>query len=755
MFLFSAARSVSSVAALGFLLFGARGAAGQDPVPPLPSPPAVQQRASAPFTVTGQVRRSGSLKPVAKAIITVEGTSIETTSDADGRFRLTGIPAGRDHIVIAAPGLMPLRAELALTPGGVAPLDVLLDAEVHYTEVVSVSPEARDLFASYQPTSVLAGQDLGRELAATLGETLQGQPGVAQRSLGPGPSRPVIRGLDGDRVLILENGQRVGDLSSQSADHGVPVNPASAGRVEVVRGPATLLYGANAIGGLVNVIDETIPTRPVVGAHGTVLLDFASNAREADAATAVSVGNGRWAAHVGASGKRNGDVRTPEGTIPNTQARAGFGNVGLAWTGTNGFIGGSYGYDDTRYGIPFVEEGQVELTPRRHVVVAKAEFSQLPGLIAGIRADVAARRYQHDEIVGGEAGTHFSNDTDELNLFLRQRPAGRLTGTIGAWAMNRRFAAEGEEALAPPVAEKGFAAFVYEELTWPHFTFQFGARVNHVSFDPEQDLRARTFTDGSGSVGLLFRPAAAADRLIIAVNLARASRSPALEELYFFGPHPGNFAFEIGNAGLQSERAFGLDAAVRWRTSRASGEVTVFRNSIDEYIFRNPVGAADLAGRYPDLDDVEFPVIEFTAADSVLQGVEAHTDIHLPRDLTLELGADYVRGELRETGEPLPRIPPFRGRIGLTYHHNALQMGAQLVAVSRQDRVFGEETATGGYGVLKLFGAYSFVTGAVTNTVTARLDNATDRLYRNHLSLIKDAVPEMGRNFKLIYSIRF
>src|SRR5688572_16325563 len=324
MFFHSLARGVSSAAAV-CLLFGGS-ARAQTPVAPVPPLAAQPQRPSAPFTVTGQVRRAGSLKPVANATIIVEGTKIETRSDAEGRFTLNGVPPGSDHVIIAAPGLMPLRAEVSITNAGAAPLDALLDAEVHYTEVVSVSPDARDLFASYQPTSVLAGQDLNRELQATLGATMQAQPGVAERSFGPGPSRPVIRGLDGDRVLILENGQRVGDLSSQSADHGVPVNPASASRIEVVRGPATLLYGANAIGGLVNLIDETIPTKPVEGAHGAVLFDVGTNAREVNGSTAVSVGNGRWAANFGASGKRNGNFDTPEGEVENSQSRGGFGN---------------------------------------------------------------------------------------------------------------------------------------------------------------------------------------------------------------------------------------------------------------------------------------------------------------------------------------------------------------------------------------------------------------------------------------------
>jgi iron complex outermembrane receptor protein len=542
----------------------------------------------------------------------------------------------------------------------------------------------------------------------------------------------------------------------------VTANPAGSTKLEVVRGPATLLYGSNAIGGLVNVISDTIPTTPVNGAHGGATFDFGSAAAEVGGAADVLVGNNRWALHAAGSGRRSGDVDTPEGTIDNTQSRGGFASVGLAWTGEHRYFGGSYGYDDTKYGIPYVEEGLIQLTPRRHMFGLRTGADQLNGAFSSYRVLFGYRHYRHDELEGDQVGTQFENNTADVNVQAKHRQMGRLTGTLGMSYLNRAFSAVGEEALSPPVDENAFALFLYEELTWPHVTVQFGGRINWAGFTPEEGLPDRDFTDGSGSVGVLFRPAAANDKLTLAVSLARAARNPALEELYFFGVHPGNFAFEIGNPELNSEKALGFDASLRWRHRRLGGEISYFYNRIDDYIFRNPISEEEFDERFPhDEGDAEedehgeFPFVEFVARDSVLQGFEAHADFQIAPAVFSEIGLDFVQGELRDTGDPLPRIPPFRFRFGLRYQRDAVQAGGEWISAAKQDRVFGEETSTDGYNLLKLFASYSFGGGGAVNTITARLDNATNELYRNHLSFVKDFVPEMGRNFKVVYSVRF
>ena len=695
-------------------------------------------------TLSGKVTQGENNQPMAGALIVIDELRRETTAGEDGSYTFNNVPPGQYHVGVRAEGYSTKRTEVtvAATP---ATLNLAVDFDLHFAEVLSVSPNARPQFESYQPTTVLDGQELTKNLEATIGATLSESPGVALREFGPGPARPIIRGLDGDRVAVLEDGQRMGDLSSQSGDHSVPTNPAAARKIEVVRGPATLLYGANAIGGLVNVITDSIPNEKTQGASGNFTFNAGSNGGAGGAAGDIHVGNGKFALHFGGAGNRAGNYQTPEGEVENSQSRAAMGQVGASWTGEKSYVGASYGYDDSKYGIPVVEEGTVSLTPKRHSFSARAGGKNLDGWLQSYRATLGVRQYEHSELAGQEVGTTFHNDTLEGEVLLSHKRVGRLVGSFGGWFMNRAFEAIGAEALSPPVDQSAFAGFLYEEVESPHATLQFGGRLDHTSYEPQGGLRARDFTEFSGSVGLLLKPQAANDNFVVALNLARAARYPALEELYYFGPHPGNLAFEIGNDDLEAEHALGFDVSLRGRGRRFEAEVSLFRNDISNYIFRQPTG---------EIED-EFPVVQNVAADSVLMGLEAHVDVKLTSELTAEITYDLVRGELKDSGDPLPRIPPSRVLTGLTYQKSAFQVGGSLQAVSDQRRVFGEETPTDSYVTAKFFASYSFDRGSVLNTITARLDNATDKSYRNHLNYLKDVLPEVGRSFKLVYVLGF
>ncbi len=694
-------------------------------------------------TLSGTITQTEGGQPLSGALVVIDELRREVRAGDDGSYRFENVPPGQYHVGVRAEGYSTRRTEITVgtTP---ATLNILIDFDLHFAEVLSVSPTARPQFESYQPTTVLDGQELTKNLEATIGATLAEAPGIATRAFGAASARPVIRGLDGDRISVLEDGQRMGDLSSQSGDHSVPTNPAAARKIEVVRGPATLLYGANAIGGLVNVITDSIPSERTQGASGNFTFNFGTNAGVAGGAGDIHVGNGKYALHFGGAGNRSGNYDTPLGEVDNSQARSAMGQIGASWTGEKQYVGASYGYDDSEYGIPIVEEGLIRLTPKRHAISARAGGQNLGGWLQSYRATLGVRRYEHSELEGDDVGTTFNNDTLEGEVLLSHKRAGRLVGSFGGWFMNRAFAATGAEALSPPVEQRAAAAFLYEEIEASHATVQFGGRIDHSTFAPEQNRRERTFNEWSASVGLLLKPQAANDDVVIAVNLARASRYPSLEELYYFGPHPGNLSFEIGNDELAAEHALGFDLALRARGRRFEGEISYFRNDISNYIFRQPTG---------DIQD-DFPVVRNIEADSVLTGIEAHGDIKLTSELTFELTYDWVHGKLK-TGEPLPRIPPHRVLAGLTYQKNAFQIGGSAQIVSNQDRVFGDEVPTEGYTTGRFFASYSFEAAGVLNTITARLDNATDKLYRNHLNYLKDLLPEVGRSFKVVYSIGF
>jgi iron complex outermembrane receptor protein len=654
---------------------------------------------------------------------------------------------------VRLPGFLSGRSDITVTEGTPVRVSISLSEALHFSESVTVTPTGRDTFESYQPATVLGGEDLQQRLGATLGATLASEPGVNVRSFGAGNQRPVIRGLDNDRVLILENGTRTGDLSSQSADHGVNLDPATAGSIEVVRGPATLLYGASAIGGVVNLVSEEIPTKAVNDVHGSMTVQGATADENGAIAGDVSVGNGRFAARFNGSAQRTSDYATPDEnleTVPNSFSRSKSGGGAFSFTGQDGFAGASYQYVTSRYGVPFVEEGETTLNPRRHRLDFRGERRNLDSFLEGVKVQGAFRNYQHDEIeASGAIATSFENQTWEGQLFLHHRPAGRLQGTFGVWALDRDYSSAGEEALAPPTIQKSLAGFVYEELSFHHASLQLGARLDHTSFDPDgaavdRDVPQRDFTEFSGSVGVLWYLREEHD-LTLAVNLARAARNPSLEELYNLGPHAGNFAFEIGDPNLPTEVGYGVDLSLRYRGSRFVAEGTGFLNRIDNFIFPFQTG---------EIED-DLAVVNFISADSELKGFEAHVDTGLTPDLWLIFGGDTVRGELRDGGDSLPRIPPYRVWTGLRYEKPGFHLEGEVKNVGEQTRVYGAETPTDGYTVLNFHGSYQLTTGKTVHTFTVRLDNATDELYRNHLSYIKDLTPEIGRSLKAVYGLRF
>ncbi|HVR71447.1 MAG TPA: TonB-dependent receptor [Vicinamibacteria bacterium] len=749
-------------------------------------PPAI----AATGTVSGRVLASSG-EPARDAHVEIVELGRRVEVDESGRFHFEGVPPGAYIIQAesARAGLSVARVEVAAAQD--LTLEVTLDHALHQeVVVVTATPGAATLSEIAQPVSVLSGRELSLRMQPTLGETLAQEPGVSSTYFGPGASRPVIRGLGGDRIRIMQNGLGTADASSTSPDHAVSFDPLSAQQLEVVRGPATLLYGSNAVGGVVNVIDDrvpdTVPDRPL---HGKLDLSGASAAEERSGAFSLSGGKEPFAWHADFLRRKTSDVGIPgfaesaalraeegeegeeheqiEGTLGNSALDNTSGSVGASLVGNRGFLGLAVSGLDSLYGVPghaHHEEEEHEGEEEEHAededeeAAVRIDLRQRRGDLRGewrdpfagfqaVRLRFGVADYEHEELEGEETGTVFSNESWEGRLELRHRAAGPFAGSFGLQGSRRDFSAVGEEAFVPPNLTRTWALFLFEEAARGPWRFQLGGRVERQDIEAGGGVSAdRRFTGYSGSAGVAWHGAQGWGG---ALTVARSTKLPNAEELFSNGPHLATRAFEVGDPGLGKEKSLGVDLSLRKRTGRVAGQVNVFLNRFDDYIYEETTGEEE--------DGLQ--VFRFVQRDADFRGAEAQAHVELfhsePHHVDLDLMADYVRAELRATGEPLPRIPPFRYGVGLHYEGGSWHGRVELRGTGEQDRVASFERATEGYTLLNAsLGWRVFLRRSVVE-VLLRGTNLTDQEARNHVSFLKDLAPLPGRDVRLSVRLSF
>lgn len=723
--------------------------------------------AQEPGSVTGRVTAAGD--PVAEATATLVDLRRRLSVVPDGTFRFDDVPPG-EHILEASSRRYGTAVErVTVEPGATARVELAFELARHSEEiVVTASPEARSQLDLAQPTAVLSGDELSLRLQPTLGETLSAEPGVSSTYFGPGASRPVIRGLGGDRVRMLQGGLGTGDVSTTSPDHAVTVDPGSAERIEVVRGPATLLYGSSAIGGVVNVLDERIPDfRPTRGLEGTVDLTGGTVADERSAAVGLTGGSGPWAWHLEGLKRETGDYAipgfaqvegaghdedNPYGTLPNSDLEAtSAGLGGTYFFGDRAFLGLAVSGHDTNYGVPGAGEGEeggtrIDMQQRRYDL--RGEVTRPFGAFRGLKVRLGATDYEHSELEAtGDVGTTFFNDSWEGRAELVQKPWHGISGSFGVQVRRRDLEAVGEEAFIPEASSLNLGVFAFQELTRGPVSYQFGLRYETQDTNTSgPGLPDRSFDGLSASLGAVWRPV---EGYSVGASLARAVKMPNGEELYSEGPHFATQAFEMGDPGLDEETSLGLDLSLRKETGRLTGTLTLFANRFDDFIFESFTGEEEdgLPVLQFSQDDAEFRGAELEVRAEVYEADTAHVD--------LRLFGDYVEAELSASGEPLPRIPPMRYGAGLDYHGDRLLGTLEIRRVARQDRVAPEETPTAGYTLVNAAVGYRFFIREQVLDVLLRGTNLTDQEARNHLSFLKDSVPLPGRDVGLSLRLSF
>ncbi|MGE0799550.1 MAG: TonB-dependent receptor [Lautropia sp.] len=666
-------------------------------------------------------------------------------------------------VALAAAAMPAARGQssgVAGTDARPAPTDATLP-----TVIVTGNPLGAPEIAT--PASVLDGAGLRDRPAGTLGDTLDGLPGVSQTGFGPNASRPIIRGLGGDRIRILRNQGASFDASGLSDDHAVPVDPLLADRIEVLRGPAALLYGGSAQGGVVNTIDNRIPSSTIDRLQGRAELRAGGADRERAGSMLLEGGTplGSGASlnvHADAALRDASDLRTPEFTAPDRSRRGRLENsasrrrsaaFGASLTGAQGYLGASIDSYDNRYGVVVEPEATIRMHSDR-VAIAGERRAPLPG-IAALRFRAGAEDYEHKELEGGEVGTVFRNRGSDLRVEAEHAAVGPLTGVIGLQLDRSRFSALGEEAFVPSTRTRSNALFLVESLAIAGARVNLGARAERIRIGSSGDAADAEEAHFGPATERRFTPTSlAADTVVplaggwqVTGGLARTQRAPTQYELFADGVHVATGAFERGDPSLGIERSTSWDLALGWKRGPNRWRAGVFGTRYSNYI---DLARQDADSGAVDEDGEPLPLYAFEAVPARLHGFEIDgnwrvLDAGWRVDLLGRI--DSVRATNRVTGEPLARIAPLRATAGLQWQRADWSGSMEVIRAAAQRRVPAADQATPGYTLIHLSLAWRLPVADRRLQAFARVSNLTDELAYNAaaVSTIRALSPLGGR----------
>ena len=689
--------------------------------------------------------------------------------------------------LLLATVLQEAHAQPGVLPPAPSPAPGVGVAEPALAEV-TVSSSGLQLGSSEMatPVTVLEGDELVRRREATLGETLNSEPGIHSSHFGAGASRPVIRGMDGPRVQVLSDGAEVQDASSVSPDHAVVSEPLLARQIEVLRGPSALIYGGGAMGGVVNVLDDKIPTAiPHKGYEGSAELRAGTGARDTTGAFQLTGGAGNLAVHVEGQARDAGDYRVGSGWSGGRRVDGSFqrndtGSLGLSWIGERGYLGVAYTRQTAQYGLPGHSHSFEGCHPHGDhlhcgghgghddhdhgghadddhdhdhggqvpVVDLRSERWDVRGELRDPFAGFSALRlragvtdYRHDEVEDGQIATTFRNQAHDLRLELQHEPIAGWRGVFGLQTTQRQFSAEGEEAYVQPTETRRTGLFLLEEYQWQQWRFAGALRHERQTVDALSSGAARSHHGTSASLSAVWKFTPGYQ---LSGSLTHARRMPTAEELYANGLHMATSTYERGNPNLKPETAQSIDLGLRKTAGDTTFGLNVYRNRVKDYIY----------GR--TLDEVDgLQLLQYSQADATFTGLEGQVRQRLTRNVGVTLFGDLVRAQLASGGN-LPRIPSARAGLRLDASWQGWDGQIEWVQVARQNRVAEFETATPGYGMLNLGVTYhSRLANGTPWQLYLKANNLTDRLAYAHTSFIKNAAPLMGRHVVLGMKVSF
>lgn len=670
--------------------------------------------------------------------------------------------------------------------------------------VVTASPLKGNAESVATPVEVLYGEDLDKAKSGTLGETVAKLPGVQTTYFGTGVGRPIIRGQEGPRVQVLSGGIGSMDASTVSADHAVSIEPFLADQIEVLKGPATLLFGSGAIGGAVNVVDgrlaDTIPDEPLSGRaeiRGNTVNDERTGMFRLDGV------NGNWVLHVDGlvrdtddydipgvailhdheEGEEHEEEPQPEGTLPNSSVKTRAGAIGATWLGDSGYFGLAGSTYRSNYGIPAGahvhgeedhdhdhdgdadhdeeahEAGAVRIDMVQNRVDLKTGIYNPVSFLQSVNLRAAWNDYEHVELEGGLPATRFTNEGYDARLEAVQKDWNGWRGAFGLQFGSTDFGAVGEEAFVPSTTTDNVGAFIVQEKDFGPWKLELGARYDHVELKPE-DRAARDFDAVNLSAAAIWR---LTDGFDLRFGLDRSERAPTNEELFAGGTHVATQSIEIGDDALDTEKGVRAEIGAHWHTDRVDLKLALYQTKFTDFIYLTDTG----------VEEEGYPVRLWTQDDATFTGAEAEAKIQLADTASgawdLRLFGDYVRAELDGSGTRtaafevphgdhthdyevqiaqggyLPRIAPMRVGADLGWSLGGWRASVGAVRYGKQDDVAQNEEASDGYTLVDAHVAYRWERTASSWEVFLDGSNLTDEEARPHTSLLRDYAPLPGR----------
>ena len=715
----------------------------------------VQSASDTMQSLEGEVTEERSQARLSGVRVQITGLERSVRTDSNGRFKFDAVPEGQQTLQFRKVGYQ--RFERVVNVNTSTPhLKVELEPLSFQLQTIEVYGSNRSL-SQFEETTDLAldEAELQRRLGMTLATTLADETGVSQRTMGRAVARPVIRGLGGDRLLILENGERTGDKSASSADHAVSIDPTTAEGVEITRGPASLIYGSSTLGGVINVksnhIPQILPRR--LDMHLTFQAESVNSGLTGTTGFTFPIGD--FAGNVEWNRRRASDIQTPVGRLENTALSnvnfSGGGALIKPW----GFIGASGSSYRSDYGVPGSPEGHlsgVNIALDKQRYEGQMEYRFNTRLLEKVKLQTAYTRYQHQELeANGTLGVEFGVLTYNVSAMAHVFD----NAVAGIWGEYRDHATGGFY-WTPHTREFALAGFYLSQRNFDKFTLQGALRYDirrAEPFRPGAVVRAgtvqrRDFNGFSGATSGIYHWT---DRLSTGATLMKTFRAPGIEELFSDGPHLAVYSYEVGNAELGPENGYGTELFVKYAHDRFRLNLALFRNQIQNYLIPTNSGQKEWGSGAAGW----LWIYQYTGHDVVMDGTEIQIGGEVTSQVHFQLNMSYIHGTIQTSGRPLERIPPLNGKFVISYTPTPLHLHVASRFSGSQTRLGEFEEPTDGYLVYDIGGYLNFSWWQLENMVVFEIENLFDTAYREHLSRIKAVMPEPGRNIKLLYKLNF